>query len=482
MSSSVTIASAPGKVLVAGGYLVLDPQFSGLVFGTSARFYTAIRAIGQANAIVARSPQFQQATWHYDITKQDTDAFILTQRDSDASSNKFVETCLRYTLKVIHELIGSDAFDQVMQNGLDICILGDNDFYSQREELTKLGLDVKSASSRQQLTPFCDTHATLGSVNKTGLGSSAALTTSLVAALLLHFNASFSLNTTKDLTLVHNVAQFVHCYAQGKVGSGFDVSSAVYGSHSYTRFSPELLNPIMKEDVSGPTLIKALGSDNKSWDNLVEHVSLPPGFQMILADIDAGSHTPTLVSKVLKWRKEQPDEANKLWTELGAYNDKVAHSFKQMADAHAADPAAYNEAIARVKDHPASEWAAVVGNQAQGMLKHLVDLVADFKHVRQLLQKMSALTDVPIEPSEQTVLLDQCMDVPGTLMAGVPGAGGYDAIFCIVLSDEARGRVRQVWEQWTGCNISPLLCQAESQGVAKVDPASTLGQACLQRS
>ena len=45
--------------------------------------------------------------------------------------------------------------------------------------------------------------------------------------------------TTKaDLDLVHNLAQFCHCIAQGsavayhlgKIGSGFDVSAAVYGS------------------------------------------------------------------------------------------------------------------------------------------------------------------------------------------------------------------------------------------------------------
>ena len=35
------VASAPGKVLMTGGYLVLDRKHSGLVVGTTARFYTA---------------------------------------------------------------------------------------------------------------------------------------------------------------------------------------------------------------------------------------------------------------------------------------------------------------------------------------------------------------------------------------------------------------------------------------------------------
>jgi phosphomevalonate kinase len=51
----------------------------------------------------------------------------------------------------------------------------------------------------------------------------------------------------------------------------------------------------------------------------------------------------------------------------------------------------------------------------------MVELVTDFTKVRELLQQMSAATGVPIEPTEQTELLDQCMAVPGTVMAGVPG-------------------------------------------------------------
>lgn len=45
-----------------------------------------------------------------------------------------------------------------------------------------------------------------------------------------------------------------------------------------------------------------------SWDNDVTPFKLPPGFDLMLADIDAGSHTPTLVGKVLAWKKSKPEE------------------------------------------------------------------------------------------------------------------------------------------------------------------------------
>lgn len=45
-----------------------------------------------------------------------------------------------------------------------------------------------------------------------------------------------------------------------------------------------------------------------SWDNQVVPLKLPPGFDLLLADIDAGSHTPTLVSKALAWKKSDPEQ------------------------------------------------------------------------------------------------------------------------------------------------------------------------------
>lgn len=97
--------------------------------------------------------------------------------------------------------------------------------------------DVSGANSRPE-------------VAKTGLGSSAAMTTAVVAALLHYFGVVRLPSSkdfqdrkdTEDLDVVHKIAQTAHCIAQGKVGSGFDVSSAVYGSQRYVRFSPEVIS------------------------------------------------------------------------------------------------------------------------------------------------------------------------------------------------------------------------------------------------
>lgn len=70
MAPTHTAVSAPGKVLLAGGYLVLDRDYSSLVFGLSARISVVAREIStsagvQLQEIVVTSPQFQDSQWRY---------------------------------------------------------------------------------------------------------------------------------------------------------------------------------------------------------------------------------------------------------------------------------------------------------------------------------------------------------------------------------------------------------------------------------
>ena len=77
------------------------------------------------------------------------------------------------------------------------------------------------------------------------------MTTAVVGAVL-HYLVVVNLSSSKDqhqekkaatdLDVVHMIAQTNHCIAQGKVGNGFDVSSAVYSSHRHVRFSPEVIS------------------------------------------------------------------------------------------------------------------------------------------------------------------------------------------------------------------------------------------------
>jgi phosphomevalonate kinase len=63
-------ASAPGKVLLAGGYLVVDKAYTGLVFGLDARIHVHVATLRTSpgvslSEIIVRSPQFRAAEWRY---------------------------------------------------------------------------------------------------------------------------------------------------------------------------------------------------------------------------------------------------------------------------------------------------------------------------------------------------------------------------------------------------------------------------------
>lgn len=70
MVRNAVAVSAPGKVLLAGGYLVLDRAYTGLVFGLDARIHAVVQPISttqgvELEQIVITSPQFENAIWEY---------------------------------------------------------------------------------------------------------------------------------------------------------------------------------------------------------------------------------------------------------------------------------------------------------------------------------------------------------------------------------------------------------------------------------
>ena len=76
---------------------------------------------------------------------------------------------------------------------------------------------------------------------------------------------------------------------------------------------------------------------------------------------------------------------------------------------------------------------------------------------------MGDAAGVGIEPIEQTKLLDATLQVPGVLCVGVPGAGGVDAVFALVLSLGVRETVETLWASWTsgGGRVCPLMLSAD---------------------
>ena len=463
VEQEVTV-SAPGKALIAGGYLVLEAPNVGVTISSTSRFFTSVKVLPQAKApmiensivsILVDSPQFRTSfEYKYDSSKD-----LLVQKGEHG--NEFVEKCLSLTLAFIKQWYGEAKFHAMLYSVSSIGQLGlklraDNDFYSQIKELEKLNQPLLS-SSLSVLPKFlpCPLNPVTGKmeVAKTGMGSSAALTTSLVAALLQFFGV-IRLGHRKadeDRRVVHNLSQLAHAVAQGKIGSGFDVAAAVYGSQVYQRFRAEPFAACMAPNAPAAVIYEAILSREK-WSQSIRPLDLPPGLDLIMGDVCGGSSSASMAREVLRWRAEQPAEAAALWGELAALNLRVSALLDQLCALSRSQASTYSSMVAWASSHTTQEWSAYASTKTiphwVEPLLMLLDLKAVFAQCRKLLKRMGDCAGVGIEPDSQTALVDATEAVLGVVAAGVPGAGGVDAVFAITLSEVSRGQVELLWADW----------------------------------
>ena len=315
------------------------------------------------------------------------------------SKNTFIETALTYALTYVSALTPNRIISPA-----SIRILADQAYYS----------NPGSPRTPKSTGRFLDFNVHLKEAHKTGLGSSAALVTSFTAAVLSFYLPKdlFDIHSDKGLRVLHNLAQASHSHAQGKVGSGFDIASAVYGSCLYKRFSPSLLSALPAP--GNPDFANKLRDliEGDAWDTEIRKaaIKMPQGLRLVMCDVDCGSETPGMVKQVLKWREENKVDAEKIWQDLQAGNDALAAELTRLATA---------------------DSASADASEKYAGLRSIID------KNRSLIRDMSLASRVPVEPPQQTKLLDYCSGLQGVIGGVVPGAGGFDAVVLLVEDNEA---------------------------------------------
>jgi len=559
-SNKAISVSAPGKVLLAGGYLVLERPNCAIVVATTSRFHSTIMTLpplsqqespthcltldqqqDKDTSVYRRlpvdvySPQFHStfSYWlvlHHDDSDsssneqpQPQEAYLsLCPRNSPPLSsppkvsNVFIEKTVLITMAFVLRHVGIDTFlhrflstsypsdktrtipqqQELMITALAIQLRADNDFYSQIHYLQSQNMDL-SLQNIESLDSFLPTYSAHNHdqskpiLHKTGLGSSAALVACLVSSILTYFGIiqlpyhhhhdhyhrpSLSMFADADiksstielqknhLKLCHNLAQLCHSLAQGKIGSGFDVSAAIYGTHVYTRFNEAVIAPIMdsiQKDVrtlTPPCPSSFYTNDTISlsihtiqsiyecilygkWDSIVEPFQLQSSkMELLLADVCGGSESPSMARKVLAWKKENHQQQQKTeyptpstededpWYALIQTNQRIRHLFLSQSSTSLEEANVYPSSDSN-KSH---EYTKTYQENSilQEIRIHLLES-------RKYLKIMGILAGVDIEPDFQTRLANDCMNIHGVIAAGVPGAGGNDALY-VLYSPECR--------------------------------------------
>jgi phosphomevalonate kinase len=459
-----TRISAPGKVLLAGGYLVLDRPNVGLVIAADKRFHSTVEFDPSLpeGTIMVNSPQFH-SSWKYCYQNEE-----LVPSLENSSMNDFVEKTLRVCLLYLQPKEPPK---------LSITIQADNEFYSLVPHLKEALLErtPEAVQSLGNFLPCPKDDKGKPIVNKTGLGSSAALVTSLVGAIL-HFYPKSSECDDEDIDtseMIHNLAQICHCYAQGKVGSGFDVSAACHGTHVYRRFPkcllPDLLHQLEVLESHSKNVKLALQRlvEMTPWaEDLVEGPRLlPQPLQILMGDVCGGSESPGMARAVLKWKQEvhmkDPTTPIPHWDDLKVLNESVVELFQQLSfsETNTNSSDEYDQMATQL----ASEWPST---------SILSELNKTFTKIRQHLKKMGEAANIPIEPDQQTSLCDTTCQIPGVVTALVPGAGGYDAIACLYI--DRPGVLESIGALWATykdpITICPLGLQASDFGLRLEEP------------
>ncbi|KAI9783417.1 MAG: phosphomevalonate kinase [Peltula sp. TS41687] len=455
--------SAPGKVLLAGGYLVLERRYTGLVFALDARIHVLVQAPSDDDTrfhppiwrpwdesdtyctlIIVRSPQFTGAQWCYAFRAIEEGKGVKVEDLEDPwiavdTRNKFLETALGYALSYVSSRIGSDIKPAL------ITILADSDYYSHEVS----SADDKGASAAQ--SRFIDFGVKLQQANKTGLGSSAALVTAFIAALLSFYlpREIFDISNDQGRARAHKLAQIAHSEAQGKIGSGFDVAAAVYGSCMYRRFSPSIFEGLGRPgDFNFAELLRCQVENpdgSNRWDYYINMgaVKWPSQVRLVLCDVDCGTATVGMAKKVLAWRAKNREEADVIWNRLQGETGGLSQLLTNLAGLENTIARASDQRLVTSTDRDDPEMPV---RTIEGALNAVRETISE---IRKLIQEMSTKADVPIEPPSQTKLLDFCTAIPGVLGGVVPGAGGYDAVALLVMNkDDVLDRLRMKLKDW----------------------------------
>jgi phosphomevalonate kinase len=337
---------------------------------------------------------------------------------------------------------------------LEVELLADNDFYSQQSELRRLGQPYTPAALAALPACLPLPRGADGKVEvaKTGLGSSAAMATALVCSVVCMLVPELSAGDDKAvLEALHAMAQLAHNVMQGKIGSGFDVCAAVHGSMQYVRYDAGVLGAAMAlaREHGAPPAPELLAAACGALNHQALPLQLPRRVSLLCGDVCGGSETPSMSRQILAWKERATGSADAaeraLWPGLLAANDRVAAALAALAAWSECDPAAYDAALDRLA---AEGW-----QQPAPLARQLADLRAAFAEVRATLRAVGAKAQVPVEPPEQTQLCDATEALPGVLMCGVPGAGGFDAVFALVVDS----REQALEQLWTARGVCALL-------------------------
>lgn len=150
-----------------------------------------------------------------------------------------------------------------------------------------------------------------------------------------------------------------------------------------------------------------------------------------------------------------------LWRNLAAANSRLLCA-TELLGALSDGSDEYARALRVAAQLESTQWMQRADADTDRALAALAEVAFAFSSVRAALGGVGRAAGVGIEPPEQTARAKATLAVPGVVAAGVPGAGGLDALFAVHIDDadgaDGRPPVRAAVEAcWHTHGLTPLL-------------------------
>lgn len=257
--------SAPGKIMLSGEWSVLELGIPCIVFAVDKRVTVKIE---EAEGMKVSAP---------DLAVNDVGLVF------DGKKIEFKE---EVSDEVKEKLAFARSAVEIVQRYL----------HESGKELGGFALSTHSDISAVEMGD--------GSIQKVGFGSSAATVVAIAGALMKLSGEEISSLEAKEK--IYKLGCAAHYFAQGKVGSAFDVAASTYGGAIvYKKFDAAWL---VQEIESGKSV---KGIVEEKWkDFMAKPIALPEDMRITLGYTGKGASTKELVIKMKEFKK---NDEKKYW-------------------------------------------------------------------------------------------------------------------------------------------------------------------------
>jgi len=262
--------SAPGKLFISGEWSILEVGNIGMVAAVNNRVHVEVDGLAGYDGISVTAKEFNIS---------DARAKFLSGKIVFLN----VDDKAKEMLKLLGEAI-STALNFLNDNGI---------------KFKPFKITTNSKETQIEVN---------GELKKVGFGSSAAVVVAAIAAVLDFFG--YRANKEE----VYKLSTIAHYFAQGKVGSAFDVAASAYGGLLvYSRFDPVwLINKMEKGE-------RLLDIVKEKWPSLViEPLNIPDDFQLLVGWTKESASTSAMIKQMNEFKAANRDLYNQLITDVAS--------------------------------------------------------------------------------------------------------------------------------------------------------------------